>query len=278
MWFGNQAKISHIHTCSTVTELIAVTNHIADFVILGNGSNMLFHNPVEHVIRPRLTQMYLLDDRTIYAQSGVKAGVLARFAADHGISGLEFCGTIPGTVGGMIKMNAGAFGCEMKDIVQTVEILRNGQIANLSISTDDDNAADVHGFCTEEHVAFGYRQSNITDLVIGGIFRGIPASQEYIFDIMQQQNSKRIATQPMGFRTLGSTFKNPKPLFAGKLLEECALQGYTIGGARFSSKHANFIENFNHATSADVLALIHHAQQQVLTHTGITLELEIKIV
>ena len=239
-------------------------------VVLGGGSNVLVSDEgirgVVILMKDALTGLELIDETTIIAESGVSMARLANFAADCGLTGLEFAQGIPGTVGGGLYMNAGAYGGELKDTAVRTKVMH------------------MDG-CTEyvegEAQGLGYRTSafqHMEAIILGAEFRlqkGDPASiRETMKDLGQRRRSK----QPLELPSAGSTFKRPDGYFAGALIEEAGLKGYSVGGAMVSPKHAGFVVNVGGATAADVLTLIRDVQDKVLAESGVLLEPEIRMI
>jgi len=208
-----------------------------------------------------------IESALIYAQAGVAAPKLARFAANHDLVGGEFWAGIPGTVGGAIAMNAGCYGSETWDkLVQVQTLDREGHL--------NERLADeyVTGY---RHVALKHAQQ---EWFIGGWFRLArgdgAASRETIKELLK----KRIASQPLNLPNAGSVFRNPPGDYAARLIESCGLKGYRVGGAQVSEKHANFIVNRGDATAADIERLIEHVEELVEARTNVRLIREVRII
>lgn len=232
---------------------------------LGLGSNLLVRDGGIYgtVIntRKRLKTMHLLDTNKVYVEAGVPCTLLARFCAKQGLSGAEFLAGIPGTVGGALKMNAGAFGGEIWNIVDNVEMLNaKGQVNKRRKSQFTIAYRTVKGKQDEWFLA-------VELLLKIGITQTIRQKTQAIL-------KQRMLTQPTNKPTCGSVFKNPPQHYAAKLIQDCNLKGYAIGGAMVSQKHANFIENTGQATASDIEKLIHYVQQQVKKNYNVTLEME----
>jgi UDP-N-acetylmuramate dehydrogenase len=238
--------------------------------ILGGGSNLLVRDSGLGgivIATEGLDQLELLDGGLLLAQAGVRLSQLCRFALAHSLSGLEFAYGIPGSVGGAVFMNAGAYGGEMKDVLQSVQY------------------ADARGQLTERlaaDCAFAYRHSMFMEECGGAVLcaalRLKPGVQAEIKQRMEETLRRRKEKQPLEFPSAGSVFKRPPGQFAGALIEQCGLKGKQIGGAQVSEKHAGFIINRGGATAADVRALIAVVQTVVEARTGFFLEPEIKFV
>ena len=204
---------------------------------------------------------------TILAEAGVSLARLGEFACQQGLSGLEFAHGIPGSVGGGVCMNAGAYGGEMKQVISSVSVL-----------FPEEGIRTLSG----EEIAFGYRHSLLTDhpeaVVLHAVFHLTPGDPDTIRSHMRELMDRRRNCQPLEWPSAGSTFKRPEGYFAGTLIDQCGLKGLTVGGAQVSEKHAGFIINRGGATCADVEELIAQIQRQVLDRTGVTLEPEVKII
>ncbi len=204
------------------------------------------------------------DGNTVYADAGVPLKAVAAEAAKAGLCGLEFAAGIPGSLGGGIVMNAGAYDGELGDYITTVRVLdKDGELCTLS------NA----------QMEFSYRHSIMqqnSGVVLGASFALTPGDCDAITAKMDAFAVRRREKQPLEYPSAGSTFKRPKDGYAGALIEQCGLKGYALGGACVSPKHAGFIINAGCATSADIYRLIRHVQDVVLRETGVILEPEIK--
>ena len=239
--------------------------------LLGAGTNILAPDGgvrgLVIVTSGALTGLSMPDAAHIEAMSGVTMARLACFARDNGLTGLEFACGIPGTVGGAVYMNAGAYGNELKDVLESVTFLDS----DLQLRTLP--AADL---------AMGYRTSifeqNPDWCILSAtvvLHRGDGAA---VLARMQELLGKRREKQPLEWPSAGSTFKRPQGAFAGKLIEDCGLRGFTVGGAQISEKHCGFVINRGGATCADVVALTEQVRQIVEARTGFVLEREIRVV
>ena len=205
-------------------------------------------------------------ENTIYAEAGVSLARLAQFARDNGLSGLEFASGIPGSVGGGVLMNAGAYGGEMKDVVDSVVVYYIPTQALTEVKGED--------------CGFAYRHSNFENVncaILGAVFRLTPDDPEAIGARMKEMNEKRIASQPLDMPSAGSAFKRPVGGYAAALIDQCGLKGHTVGGAQISEKHAGFAVNAGGATYDDVVELLDQVRRKVYAETQITLEPEIRI-
>jgi len=204
---------------------------------------------------------------TIVAEAGVSLAKLAAFACRQGLTGLEFAHGIPGTLGGAVCMNAGAYDGEMKQVIQGVSVYFPGEGVR---------------FLTCGEMEFGYRHSLLSDrpeaVVLSAVMQLAPGEEEAIRDKMQELMGRRKASQPLEYPSAGSTFKRPVGFFAGTLIDQCGLKGLTVGGAQVSEKHAGFVINIGGATCADVTELIRQVQARVLAEKGVRLEPEVRII
>ena len=233
---------------------------------LGNGSNLLV--PDEGVQRflikpvPGLNQI-VRDGNTITAGSGVTLARLAMFARGNDLTGLEFAHGIPGSLGGAVFMNAGAYGGEMAQVVRSVTCLNiDGEIETV---TDFD---------------FGYRKSIFSDgkrLILSAVMALQPGDRAAITARMDELAAQRQSKQPLEFPSAGSMFKRPVGHFAGALIEQSGLKGFTVGGAQVSEKHAGFVINAGGATCSDVLELVRQVQMRVMEKFGVELEMEVRV-
>ena len=205
------------------------------------------------------------EDGTLYAESGATLAKLANFALDQGLTGLEFAHGIPGTVGGGVYMNAGAYGGELKDCIVSVTVLE----ADGTIKTIE-----------KEDLDLSYRHSrfmNEDSVILGAAFRLEPGDKAAIKAKMTELMGRRRTTHPLDYPSAGSTFKRPREGYAAALIEGCGLKGLSVGGAMVSTKHAGFVVNTGRATARDVKALMAQVQKTVLEQTGISLEPEVRI-
>jgi len=237
-----------------------------EYFILGNGSNLLVGDKGYRGIIIKLGEgmnRITVEEERIHAQAGALLSQTAARARDAGLSGMEFAAGIPGSVGGGVVMNAGAYDGEMKQIVESVKVMdKEGKILILDNNT----------------MEFGYRTSIIKNrpfIVLEVVFRMHPASGEEIQEKMDDLMQKRQSKQPLNYPSAGSTFKRPEGYFAGKLIMESGLRGYRIGGAQVSDKHCGFVVNVGKATAADVKEVIEEVQERVSDRFHVRLEPEI---
>ena len=236
------------------------------YLVVGNGSNLLVSDrgvrDLVIIIRDAFSQVSFSDE-TMTVGAGVRLTAAAQVAAGQSLSGLEFAYGIPGLVGGALAMNAGAYGGEMAQIVQSARILEpNGEI---------------HEFSNEQ-MEFGYRKSALKNgrIALSATLLLHRGEEEAIRARMAQYKSARQEKQPLSFPSAGSVFKRPEGHFAGALIENAGLKGVSVGGAQVSQKHAGFIVNTGTATCQDVLELIKLIQKRVLEQSGVQLETELR--
>lgn len=252
-----------------LSEFLANTDPELSITWLGLGSNVLIRDGgiagIVIITQGCLKEFAFEDNNVVYAQAGMACAKLARTSVSHGLSGLEFMAGIPGTVGGALAMNAGAFGGQTWGRVASVDVIsRNGIIQTRAVSEYE---VDYRSVKQEENEWF-----------VAGRFALNKKSDDDKVIPIKELLEKRSATQPIGKKNCGSVFKNPSQAYAAQLIEKCGLKGFSIGGACVSEKHANFIINEQDASASDIEDLIEHIQQTVLTQCGIDLELEVKII
>ena len=239
--------------------------------ILGNGTNLLFPDEGLQELfllsTEKLQNLFLLPDGAIYAEAGVSLSRLSSFAQQNGLQGLEFASGIPGSVGGGCFINAGAYGGEMKDVVESVVCLYSPDQGLYELSA--------------EQCAFSYRKSTFNTrggyVILSAVFRLQPGDKDEIAAKMREMNEKRRAKQPLELPSAGSAFKRPEGNFAGALIEQAGLKGFTVGGAQVSEKHAGFVVNVGGATSHDVYELMKQVRNTVYEKSGVQLEPEVII-
>ena len=235
--------------------------------VIGNGSNILVGDDgVNGVVLALFNTFsdYEIKDNVITAQAGMSLIKLAVIALREGLTGLEFASGIPGSVGGAVYMNAGAYDGQMKDVVTSVTVL--------------DEAGNIRILGRDE-LDMGYRTSAVAKhnmIVLQVIIELKAGNKEQIKDRMNQLSELRKQKQPLEYPSAGSTFKRPEGYFAGKLIADAGLKGYSIGGAAVSEKHAGFVVNMGGATAKDVVELTDYIKKRIIEQFGVTLELEIK--
>lgn len=238
-----------------------------EFFILGNGSNLLVS---DKGYRGAVIQLWknfsdiVTEDDAVAVKAGALLSKVAAEALEAGLTGMEFASGIPGTMGGAVMMNAGAYGGEMKDIIKEVTVLtKEGEILTLS----------------QEEMNFGYRTSVVKEkgyVVISVVLQLKKGDREEIRKLMNDLKERRVTKQPLDMPSAGSTFKRPEGYFAGKLIMDAGLRGFSVGGAQISEKHCGFVVNKGEATAADVLGLIKEVQKRVQEKFGVALEPEVK--
>lgn len=258
-------------------------------VAVGLGSNLLVRDGglrgTVLLLHAALTEMRIETDGSVYAQAGISGAKLARFAAKHNLSGAEFFAGIPGTLGGMLAMNAGCYGKETWNTVTQVQtIMRNGKL--LEREPIDYDIGYRHVALKIKHTPPGHNDilaqnflpSGLEEFFVGAKFLFPSGDGERARDEIKSLLSRRIATQPLNLPNAGSVFRNPPGDYAARLIEQCDLKGCQIGNARVSEKHANFIVNMGGATAADIENLINKVQLVVQNKTGIYLHPEVRII
>lgn len=257
-----------------LTALVRLCNqHEVPFFILGNGSNLLVSDDgfegVVIEVKDQLAQIQIEkcgEQTKVTAGAGVLLSRLAREIAEESLAGFEFASGIPGTLGGAIAMNAGAYGGEIKDHIVSARILtRSGEVKVLS----------------KEELELGYRKSIITrtaDIVLEGTFMFSDGDKEEIKALMKDFNGRRRDKQPLEFPSAGSTFKRPEGYFAGKLIMDTGLAGYRVGDIMVSEKHCGFVVNAGNGTAAQVKELIEQVSMKVEEKYGVKLEPEVRFV
>ncbi|MGI6404366.1 MAG: UDP-N-acetylmuramate dehydrogenase [Oscillospiraceae bacterium] len=241
--------------------------------VLGRGSNILcsdegFRGMVIHLGKA-FAGVWQEDEVTLSCQSGLSLAALCEYAQRQGLTGLEFAYGIPGTVGGAIYMNAGAYGGEMKDVlISTRHLIRQ-------------NDRWEEGIFTGEEMQLSYRHSAYSDtnmVITGATLRLKKGDPDKIRAQMDDYMNRRRSKQPLELPSAGSTFKRPKGNYASALVDQCGLKGLRVGDAMVSEKHAGFVVNVGEATCSDVLELIRQIQQRVEQQTGYHLEREVKLI
>ena len=234
---------------------------------LGLGSNLIIRDGGVRGVVVRLGKAFAkvacIDPVTLACGGGASGILVSSTARDKGIAGLEFLRSIPGTVGGFVRMNGGAYGGEVKDILRDCDVvLRDGTLVTLSVE-------DLH---------YSYRHSELPDgsIVVAARFQGRPGEPEAIQAEMDRISASREASQPLRSKTGGSTFKNPDGHKAWQLVDAAGCRGLRIGGAQVSEKHTNFLINADDATSADIEALGEEVRARVMAHSGVDLIWEIQ--
>ena len=239
------------------------------YYIMGNGSNLLVSDQGYRGLIIKLGEefsaIWVKDDNIVTAQAGVLLAKLANVVADHGLTGFEFASGIPGTLGGAVTMNAGAYDGEMKQCLVGARVMdEQGNLLKLSL----------------EEMKLGYRSSILqmqNYILLEADIKLYPGDEQKIRQKMNDLNTQRREKQPLEQYSAGSTFKRPQGYFAGKLIHDAGLRGYQVGGAAVSEKHCGFVINKDHATAEDFLAIINDVIRIVEEKYGVRLEPEVKI-
>ncbi|MCM1087072.1 MAG: UDP-N-acetylmuramate dehydrogenase [Muribaculaceae bacterium] len=264
---GEAACMLLIEQEEELLRLIPYLNKVGrDYFILGNGSNLLVGDKGYRGIIIKIgngMDNLTVEGNQIRVQAGALLSQTAAAARDAGLSGLEFAAGIPGSVGGGIVMNAGAYDGEMKQVIQSVKVMdKEGTILVLDNDT----------------MEFGYRTSIIKNrpfIVLEAVLQLQPGNKEEIRAKMEELMEKRRSKQPLSYPSAGSTFKRPEGYFAGKLIMDAGMRGYRIGGAQVSDKHCGFVVNTGNATAADIREVIEEVQERVKERFQVTLEPEV---
>lgn len=239
------------------------------YSFIGNGSNLLVGDKGIRGVVVEMTDPMgniEVDGTKITAQAGAMLSKIANTAASNGLGGMEFAAGIPGSVGGAVVMNAGAYGGEMKDIIEKVYVL-------------DENGAQLE--LDRDALDLGYRHSCIPEkkyIVTKVVLELVPRNEAEIRSEMKELNEKRAEKQPLQYPSAGSTFKRPEGYFAGKLIMDAGLRGYQVGGAQVSEKHCGFVINKGDATAADICQLMRDVSDKVQAQFGVVLEPEVKMI
>ena len=256
---------------TTAQELVQAVQlckeHSLPCLVIGNGSNLLIRDGgvrgLVIKIGDQMADIHICGT-SIHAQAGALLSAVSRAALNASLTGLEFAAGIPGSLGGGLVMNAGAYGGEMVQVVRQVTALVDGKLVTLS----------------RDQLEMGYRTTWLLKndgIVLEAVLDLKEGDQQQIHAQMDELNRRRREKQPLQYPSAGSTFKRPDGYFAGALIEQAGLKGYCIGDAQVSELHAGFIINRGHATAADLLALIDYVQKIVYEHSGVRLETEVRI-
>ena len=267
---GGAAK--YFVTPSSCEETVNLVNALRDnsekFIVIGNGSNLLvsdegFDGTVIAIGKSMAD--ISVEGTTINAMAGALLSRIASVAQKHSLTGFEFASGIPGSLGGAVYMNAGAYGGEMKDVVtETTYISADGKVS----------------VCKGEDHSFGYRKSRFTkdDVILSSKIELSEGNPEEIKAYSDELNARRREKQPLEYPSAGSTFKRPEGYFAAKLIDDAGLRGFRVGGAMVSEKHCGFVINCDNATSTDVFNLMKEIKAVVQEKFGVTLEPEVKFI
>lgn len=237
-----------------------------DYYLIGNGSNLLISDKGYDGVMIQLSKEFAdvqVEGECLYCEAGATLSAIARVALENSLTGFEFAAGIPGSLGGAIVMNAGAYGGEMKQVVESVRLMdKEGNIFEKT--------------CEEMH--FSYRHSLIKEdsyIVLDAKLRLTKGEKSVIKEQMDQLALQRREKQPLEYPSAGSTFKRPEGYFAGKLIQDAGLRGFRVGGAQVSEKHCGFVINKEQATAADIYHLIQEVRTRVAEEFGVTLETEV---
>ncbi len=256
------------HSAKEIQKTVAICREEElPYFILGNGSNLLVSDQGYRGVVIQLWKNVsdiLVEGCRIRAKAGASLAKIAGEALEEGLTGMEFAAGIPGTLGGAVVMNAGAYGGEMKDILQEALVMdEQGEIFTLK----------------KEELHLGYRTSIIKEkgyIVLAAALELKPGDRKEIKEKMDELKQRRVEKQPLDMPSAGSTFKRPEGYFAGKLIMDAGLRGFSVGGAQISEKHCGFVVNTGKATANDVLTLIREVQKRVRDKFGVELETEVK--
>ena len=264
---GEAACFIRISSEEQLRKLIPYFENVGvEYFVLGKGSNLLVGDKGYPGVILQISdacQQIEAEENRLQVQAGAALSKVALFAMERGLEGLEFAAGIPGTVGGGVVMNAGAYGGEMKQVVESVRVLSSeGEILTLDNDT----------------MEFGYRTSIIRNrnfTVLSVTFRLREGNREEIRARIEDFQKRRMEKQPLNYPSAGSTFKRPEGYFAGKLIMDAGLRGFQIGDARVSDKHCGFVVNVGKATARDVTDVIEEVQERVRERFGVSLEREV---
>jgi UDP-N-acetylmuramate dehydrogenase len=246
----------------------SLRDHSIPYYVIGNGSNLLVSDKGLRCAIVKIGEKFIsanIDGDRVISECGILLSTLSKMAAKSSLAGMEFASGIPGALGGAVTMNAGAYGGEMKDIVEWVEVLdQDLQLKRLESA----------------EMEFGYRQSIVESrkyIAIRCCLRLKKGNPDEINSLMADLTEKRRTKQPLHLPSAGSTFKRPEGYFAGKLIDDAGLRGFSLGGAQVSTLHCGFVVNNGNATAQDVYDLIRHVQKTVYEKFNVKIEPEVKI-
>lgn len=250
-----------------IDSISALKEHNVPFCIIGNGSNLLVSDKgIEGAVisvGKDFSNISCVGNR-IEASAGALLSRISACALDNSLTGFEFASGIPGSLGGAIVMNAGAYDGEMKDVVVSTRYIdRNGEIKE----------------CFGDEHLFGYRKSRFVngEIIVSSVIELKKGNKDSICEYMKDLALRRRTKQPLEYPSAGSTFKRPEGYFAAKLIDDAGLRGYRVGGAMVSDKHCGFVVNVDNASCSDVLAVMEHVKETVLQKFGVELEPEVRI-
>lgn len=266
---GNAKQLYLVSNVQGLKEVLSIIRSLNQKpYILGNGSNILvsdkgIEDPV--VMLCDDFNIITVEDDVITAGAAALLSKVSRVAYENGLGGAEFASGIPGTVGGAIFMNAGAYGGEMKDIVTSVDLLKNSE--EITVSSGDMNFSYRHSIAMDEDM-----------IVLRMRIKLVRKDKSEILSLMDDLNGRRRDKQPLEYPSAGSTFKRPEGYFAGKLIMDSGLSGERVGGAMVSTKHCGFIINYDNATATEIYELIKKVQSIVYEKQGVMLEPEVRLI
>lgn len=257
----------------SIEELAQLISYLKDcnvpFIPVGNCTNLIVRDGGYRGVLVSLKKLRTVDYQplplSVYAEAGVPLSEIVNLSIKESLTGIEFCAGIPGSVGGGVKMNAGAWGSELKDIVKTVSLI---------------NGAGEIKTAQRNELEFEYRNLNLPEgtIILGAKFLFTKGFKEEIEERVSKIISIRKKKHPLEYRNAGSIFKNPPNISAGKIIDDLGLKGKKVGGAKISEIHGNFIVNSGRAQAKDVISLIEITQKKVLEERGIHLETEVKLI
>lgn len=263
-------SISHFIEPYNTNDLVAIIDYVKtnriDYKIVGNGSNIIAgsSNYDGIVISLKHFDNYEINNDEVYVEAGILAPYFANVICKAGLSGFEFAQGIPGTIGGLIYMNAGAYKKEIGDIIKEVTVLRNGKIDKLK----------------KEELKLSYRYSIFQEhphwIVLSCVLKLSQKDPKEIKALMEERLQRRKNTQPLDMPSAGSCFRNPEGKFAWQLIDELGYRGYNLNGVEISSKHSNFIVNKGNGKGEDYLKIVYDIQQKVQKEYGIKLVMEVE--
>lgn len=273
--FRTGGKAKRLAVAENTDELMELLRELEgtgeQWILLGNGSNTLFASDMYPGTVIKLGEAFsnasVKDDTLLVCGAAVLMSKVASVAADNSLSGFEFASGIPGSIGGAVFMNAGAYGGEMKDIVETVNVVTRDGREMKTLRASDLNMSYRHSALQETG-----------DIAVSIGLRLEKGDRNTIRVRMKELMEKRNEKQPVQYPSAGSFFKRPEGYFAGRLVEDCGLKGISIGGAQVSAKHAGFVINTGGATYQDIIDLMHLVQNTVYDRTGVRLEPEVRII
>lgn len=256
------------HSKDEIGRVVQVCKNAGEpFYVLGNGSNLLVGDKGYRGVIIQIFKNYsdiIIEGTQITAKSGALLSKVAKKALDAGLTGYEFASGIPGTIGGAVVMNAGAYGGEMKDVILSATVMtQEGSIQKLS----------------NQELQLGYRTSLVArqnDIVLEVSLELKKGDPDQIRSLMEELKNKRVTKQPLEYPSAGSTFKRPEGYFAGKLIMDAGLRGFSVGDAQVSEKHCGFVINKGNASARDIVALMDEVTGRVKEQFGVTLEPEVK--